>query len=189
LSFPAIINNSQPEEETENNPIPDRLLPPNAQSVVPNLGITTTEVDIILKEITGRNTLPPGLPAPSIRQTPIDKAAGNEYIFAIAFPTLYPTRAADFNTPRVLRVDLQDYAYYIIRYQDGRFGYYLYWRFLVFNILIQQQAAGSACFYISKNSGLKKLSREELATALEEDKFLLLYIVYQSSNLTSIYLF
>jgi hypothetical protein len=55
LSFLAIINNAQLEEETGNEPIPDGLLPPNTQSMVPNLGITTTEVDIILKGISGRN--------------------------------------------------------------------------------------------------------------------------------------
>ncbi|ESZ90805.1 ATP-dependent DNA helicase PIF1 [Sclerotinia borealis F-4128] len=81
--------------------MPDELPPPNTQSMVPNLGVTTTEVDQILAGIAGRDALPSGLPAPSIRQTPIDEVAGNERIFAIAFPTLYPTGAADFNIPRV----------------------------------------------------------------------------------------
>jgi hypothetical protein len=121
-SFLAIINDAQLEEETGNEPIPDGLLPPNTQSMVPNLGITTTEVDMILKGVSGRNGQPPGLPAPSIRQTPIDEAAGNERIFAMAFPTLYPTGTADFNAPRVRKVDLRDYAHHMIRYQDGRFG-------------------------------------------------------------------
>jgi len=105
--------------------------------MVPNLGITATEVDIILEGISGRSGLPPGLPPPSIRQTPIDEAAGNERIFAMAFPTLYPTGAADFNTPRLRKVDLRDYAHHMLRYHNGRFGRHSRWRFLVFNILIR----------------------------------------------------
>jgi ATP-dependent DNA helicase PIF1 len=49
---------------------------------------------------------------------------------------------------------------------------------------MRQRAADSAGFYVSKSSGLKDLSREELATALEEDESLLPYIVRQGSSLT-----
>lgn len=107
-SFPAVVDDPPPEDGTENNPMADELPPPNTQSMVPNLGITTTEVDMIRDEIAGRRPPPPGLPAPSIRQTPLDESAENERIFAMVFPMLYPTRAADFNTPRVRKVDLQD---------------------------------------------------------------------------------
>jgi len=47
-------------------PVSAELPPPNSQSMVPNLNITTTEVDLILNELAGRNSPPPGLPAPSI---------------------------------------------------------------------------------------------------------------------------
>jgi hypothetical protein len=73
--------------------------------MVPNLNITVTEVDLILQEISGRSSLPPGLPAPSIRQTLIDEASGKYRIFAMAFLTLYPTGLADFNAPRLRGVD------------------------------------------------------------------------------------
>jgi hypothetical protein len=78
--------------------------------MVPNLNITTTEVDLILAKIYGRNLTPPGLPVPLIRQTPIDEASGRDRIFAMAFLTLYPTGQADFNTPRIQKVDLNNYA-------------------------------------------------------------------------------
>jgi hypothetical protein len=81
-------------------PVSDELPPPHSQSMVPNLNITATEADLILEAISGRQPLPPGLPAPSIRQTPIDEASGKDRIFAMAFPTLYPTGQADFNAPR-----------------------------------------------------------------------------------------
>ena len=119
-----------------------------------------------MQEITGRKSPPPCLPAPSIRKTPIDEASGKDRIFAMAFPTLYPTGRADFNTPRLRKVDLNDYARHLMCFHDGRFGRHPRWRFLVFNILMRRKANSSARFYVSKASGLKDLSRDELAEAL-----------------------
>ena len=80
--------------------VSDELPPPNTQSIVPNLNITTTEADMILDELASYNSSH-RLLAPSIRSTPIDEAAGKDRIFAIAFPTLYPTGQADFNASRL----------------------------------------------------------------------------------------
>src|SRR5271168_3662376 len=168
--------------------------------MVPNLNITTTEVDLILNELAGRNSPPPGLPAPSIRSTPIDEAAGKDRIFAMAFPTLYPTGLADFNAPRLRKVDLNDYIRHLMCFSDGRFGRHPRWRFLAFNMimrrkvggsaynpfnmLMRQKANSSARFYVSKASGLKDLSRDELTEALLADEALLPQIVRQGSTLT-----
>jgi hypothetical protein len=91
----------------------------------------------------------------------------------MAFPTLYPTGQADFNTLRLRKVDLNNYARHIMRFHDGRFGRHLHWRFFVFNILMCCKANSSTCFYVSKASGLKDLSRDELAEALLADEGLL----------------
>jgi hypothetical protein len=86
-SFPSIIDELIVVEET---PVTADFPPPNSQSMVPNLNVAATEVDLLLAGISGRAPLPPGLPAPSIGSTPLDEAAGRERIFAMAFPTLYP---------------------------------------------------------------------------------------------------
>jgi len=99
-SFASILD-SDPVDKGQDQPISADLPPPNSQSMVLNLNITATEIDLIIQEITGRKLPPPGLPAPSIRMTPIDEASGKDRIFAMAFPTLYPTGRADFNTPRL----------------------------------------------------------------------------------------
>jgi hypothetical protein len=100
-SFPSVIGNPLDEDA---QPVLAENAPPNSQSMVPNLNITETEADLILQEISGLRRTPPGLPAPEIRSTPIDEAAGNERIFAMAFPTLYPTGVADLNAPRIRKV-------------------------------------------------------------------------------------
>jgi hypothetical protein len=69
--------------------------------MVPNLNVTATKTELIIAEILGQNWLPPNVLAPSIQNTPINEAAGKERLFAIVFPTLYPTGLADFNAPRL----------------------------------------------------------------------------------------
>lgn len=152
--------------------------------MVPNLDIMMTEADLILREIAGQKPILPTIPAPSIRQTPIDEASGKDRIFAMAFPTLYPTGEADFNTPRLRKVDLKDYARHLTCFHDGRFGRHPRWRFFVFNILMWRRANSSSTFYVSKASGLKDMSREELTEALLADEGLLPQIIYQGSHLT-----
>jgi hypothetical protein len=49
---------------------------------------------------------------------------------------------------------------------------------------MRRKANSSACFYVSKASGLKDMNREELAEALLADEGLLPYIVRQGSHLT-----
>jgi hypothetical protein len=68
--------------------------------------------------------------------------------------------------------------------QDGRFGRHPRWRFLIFNILMRRKANSSARFYVSKASGLKDLTREELTTALLAEEGLLPQIIRQGSILS-----
>lgn len=86
----------------------------------------------------------------------------------MAFPTLYATGRADFNSPRLRSVSLSDYARHLLCYHDGRFGRHPRWRFLAFNTIMRRKAANAAR-YVSKASGLKDLSREELAATLQDD--------------------
>ena len=139
---------------------------------------------MLLVGILGRAPLPPSLLALLIRLTPLNKVAGKEKIFTIAFPTLYPTSRANFNTAQQRKVDLNDYARYIMCYHDRRFGRHPCQRFLIFNLLIRRKASNSARFYVSKASGLKDLNREELTEALQTDESLLPQIVRQGSTLT-----
>jgi hypothetical protein len=53
----------------------------------------------------------------------------------LVFPTLYPTGQADFNMPRVRKVDISDYPRHLLCYRDGRFSRHPRWRFFVFNPL------------------------------------------------------
>jgi hypothetical protein len=80
-------------------PVEPADTPPTSESAVLSLDQDATEANLILEEITGCRLPLAGLPAPSIRRTPIDEASGRELILSLAFPTLYPTGQADLNTP------------------------------------------------------------------------------------------
>ncbi len=140
-SFPAVVDDTcaqgSPAQDTPAPapPFADDLPPPASHSMVPNLDVTATEADQILDEICNKDPVPSGVPAPSIRQTPLDEASGADGIFAMAFPTLYPTGRAEFNASRPRAVSLDDYAQPLLRFHDGRFGSHRRWRFFVFNII------------------------------------------------------
>ncbi len=78
--------------------------------MVLNFNIITIKADFILSEISGQNPLPLKLLALFVRIILINKAAGKERIFAIAFPMLYLIKRADFNAPRLREVPLNSYA-------------------------------------------------------------------------------
>jgi len=147
--------------------------------MVPNLHVTATEADLIRGELTGH-----GIPAPSIRATPLDEASASERIFTMAFPTLYPTGHADFNSPCLQTISLSNYACHLLCYYNGQFGHYSQWQFLVFNILMWWKAASAARFYVSKASSLKDLTHKELMATLEDNTQLVDQIVRQGSDLT-----
>jgi ATP-dependent DNA helicase PIF1 len=165
----------------------DDISPPNSQSMVPDLNTDLTEREIILNGLTTTREpdglFPDGLPAPVIRNTPLDEAAGADRLFAMAFPTLYPTGKADFNEPRIRKVSLKEYARHLLCFTDGRFGRHPRWRFLVFNILMRRKAGASARFYVSKVPDMKGLTREELAELLQKTDTILPTIVRQGSSL------
>ena len=102
----------------------------------------------------------------------------------MAFPTLYPTGRADFNAPRLQKVDLHNYAQHLLCFTDQRFAQHPRWRFFVFNLIMRRKACSSAWFYVSKQSNLKDLTYEELKEALFTDESLLPQIVWQGSPLT-----
>ena len=130
----------------------------NSKSIVLNSCPEVTKVNQILQELTGKNQRGINVLALDIRTTLIDKAARKEQIFAIAFLTLYPNGLADFNQACSWSVTLKEYAYYLMRYEDGRFGQHLQWRFIVFNILMRNKSKKLAQYYVLKLSNLSNLT-------------------------------
>ncbi|KAH7018732.1 hypothetical protein B0J12DRAFT_552483, partial [Macrophomina phaseolina] len=58
-------------------------------------------------------------------------------LLLLAFLILYPLGKADFLTSRFRVVKYSDYLDYLIKYKDGRFARYFWWRYVVFNTLMR----------------------------------------------------
>ena len=144
--------------------------------MVLNLNTNIIELDIVLNKLSGRNLPyiePYSLSLSTIWATPLDKVSRKERLFTIAFLTLYLYSIANFNYSRYRKVELIDYAYYLIRFHDRRFSWHIHQRYFIFNIIIRHKARGIAGFYVLKALNLKNLNREELANTLYQDNSLL----------------
>ena len=64
--------------------------------------------------------------------TPLNESHSEGYI-TLAFPTLFPTGAADFTAPRMRPVTLGYYLKHLMMYSDGRFARHPRFRFFALN--------------------------------------------------------
>ena len=69
---------------------------------------------------------------PTIRGAPISEFTTEGY-FSMAFPTLYPTGAADFLGQRCNQVTIGNYFTHLLKYGDGRFARHPRFRFFALN--------------------------------------------------------
>jgi ATP-dependent DNA helicase PIF1 len=173
----------------EDSNIESDIPPLPTYSMVPNLSIENTEAEQIQEAIAALATHAtrqplPQIPAPSYRSTPIEEIGRSVRLFAMAFPTLFPTGEADWNAARQRSVDLPAYARHMLQFEDGRFGRHPRFRFLIFNMLMRVRAREAARFFVKKNSDLAGLSLEELEQRLAESQSLLSQIIRQGNCLS-----
>ena len=148
------------------------------QSAVLSLAQEATEADLILKELIGCRPPITGVLALAVQFTPIKEASSKEQILTQVFPTLYLTGLADINMPRLQNITLKDYARHFICQHNKWFAQHIWWRFIVFNILICQKGCFIAQFYVLWVSHLKNFTHEELTEALEIDASILPQIIH-----------
>ena len=131
--------------------------PPAIETMVLDLNVTETKVELIRKAISRPQALAPALAlalAPSIRSTPIDEIGKSERLFAMAFPTLFPIGVADWHQGRIRSLDLQDWGQHMLKFHDGRFATHPRFRFLLFNLLIRQRARSSARYFVKSSEAV-----------------------------------
>ena len=68
-----------------------------------------------------QSNLPSTVAWPPAGETPINEFRTEGYI-SCAFPTLFPTGAADFVAPRARAVTIGNYFKHLLMYEDGRFA-------------------------------------------------------------------
>ena len=98
---------------------------------------------------------------PTCGSTPISEFTTEGY-WTQAFPTLFPTGAGDFRSPRVRSVTLADYQKHLMRYKDGRFAQHPRFRYFALNTLMRWRALETSRVFIKQNPEEAKLPVEEL---------------------------
>ena len=86
----------------------------------------------------------------------------NEGYFSCAFPTLYPTGAADFLAPRIHAVTIGNYFKHLMLYNDGRFAKHCRFRYFALNTEMRWRALQTGRIYIRQNPEDDHLTIEDL---------------------------
>ena len=98
---------------------------------------------------------------PTIRGTPINEFTTEGYL-SCAFPTLFPTGAADFLGQRQNQVTISNYLKHLIMYDDSRFAKHPRFRFFALNTEMRWRALQTGRVYVKQHPGDAQLSLDEL---------------------------
>ena len=131
-------------------------------SFVPNAVQQQTEQETVrqsIQERQGRSTST--LMWPTIGGTPINEFTTEGY-FSMAFPTLFPTGAADFLGQRCNQITIGNYFKHLLMYEDGRFARHPRFRFFALNTEMRWRALQAGRIYIRQHPGDAQLTVDEL---------------------------
>ena len=124
-------------------------------SFVPSTAQRMTEQETVRKSVQERQphqqqVAPPTLSWPPSGATPINEFNTEGYI-SCAFPTLFPTGAADFVAPRPLVVTVGNYFKHLLMYADGRFARHSRFRYFALNTEMQWRALQAGRIYVRQH--------------------------------------
>ena len=131
-------------------------------SFVPNAVQQQTEQETVHQSIQERHsTATSTLLWPTIGGAPINEFTTEGY-FSMAFPTLFPTGAADFLEPRCNQITIGNYFKYMLMYEDGRFARHPCFRFFALITEMRWRALQAGRIYIRQHPGDAQLTVDEL---------------------------
>ena len=134
-----------------------------ARTFVPSTAQRLTEQETIRQSINEQqpHQAHPTAPWPASSGTPINKFNTEGYI-SCAFPTLFPTGAADFVAPRPNAVTIGNYFKHLLMYDDGRFARHPWFRYFSLNTEMRWHALQAGRIYVRQHPLDARLSVEEL---------------------------
>ena len=153
-------------DDDQELPSPQDVDPYNAhlaRTFVPSTAQRLTEQETIRQSINERQSHQslPTVPWPPSSGTPINEFNTEGYI-SCAFPTLFPTGAADFVAPRPNAVTIGNYFKHLLMYDDGRFARHPRFRYFALNTEMRWRALQPGRTYVRQHPRDARLSVEEL---------------------------
>lgn len=123
-----------------------------SSSFVPNAAHQSTEQETVHQAVQDRQTgsHSAALMWPTIGGAPINEFNTEGY-FSMAFPTLFPTGAADFVAQRCNQVTIGNYFKHLMMYVDGRFAKHPRFRFFALNTEMRWRALQAGRIYIHQH--------------------------------------
>ena len=98
---------------------------------------------------------------PSIGEVPLNEFTTEGY-FSCAFPSLFPTGAADFLGQRQVPVTIGNYFKHLMQYNDGGFAKHPRFQFFALNTEMRYCALQTGQVYVRQHPGDGQLSLDEL---------------------------
>ena len=135
-----------------------------AQSFVPIAARSMTEQESIRQAVQDRPAHQPPTTSPmwpTIAETPVNEFTTEGY-FSCAFPTLFPTGAADFSGQRQNKVTIGNYFKHFMMYDDHRFAKHPRFRFFALNTEMRWRALQTGRIYVRQHPSDAQLSLDEL---------------------------
>ena len=129
-------------------------------SFVPNAVQQQTEQETVRQSIEQRQS-GSTLMWPTIGGAPINEFTTEGY-FSMAFPTLFPTGAADFLDQRYNQVTIGNYFKHLLMYEDSRYAKHPRFRFFALNTEMRWRALQAGRIYIRQHPGDAQLTVDEL---------------------------
>ena len=158
LSNLTSLPTSDPQSESSQDDIYGAHL---STSFVPNAAQQRTEQETVQKSVQDLQSGSHTLAWPTIGGTPINEFTTEGY-FSMAFPTLFPTGAADFLGQRCNQVTIGNYFTHLMKYRDGRFARHPRFRFFALNTEMRWRALQSGRIYVQQHPGDAQLTVDEL---------------------------
>ena len=128
-------------------------------SFVPLSYCRETEQETILNSVSDRQQHP--VLWPSLGRTPIDEFHSEGY-FSCAFPTLFPTGAADYTAPRHRPVTIGYYLKHLMLYKDGRYAKHPRFPYFALNTEMRWRALQAGRIYIRQHPEDARMTITEL---------------------------
>ena len=145
-----------------------------ATTFVPmNLNPGMTEQETVRKSVQEPQSSQPSAAPPTVMwppsgSTPINEFTTEDYM-SCAFPTLFPTGAADFVAPRQHAVTIGNYFKHLMMYEDGRFAKHPRFRYFALNTEMRWRALQTGRIYVRQHPQDAQLSVEELRDMVGRD--------------------
>ena len=146
------------------------LLPPqhvNLQKAVEDIVTDITMENDDKTKINKKQTIT--IPWPTRGKVPMSEFT-TQYFFTLAFPCLFPYGRGDYHINRPITCSsIAQWADHLLWYSDGRFAHHQYFKFVVHNIIMRNNAIQKGNFIVHQQLGDSHMTVSELRQKFKDE--------------------